>query len=445
MQRQPLKIPIVVVPLAKPGRLHPLLWRRRAAQALFILLLLLIPISGLFRVDPLAGAFVVLDRQIWFGDFFLVFGLWMMLSCSLVFTYSLVGTAFCGWACPQNTLSEWGNQLMQKLLGKHAKLEVDGASMAVALRKNKLLNWIVLYTLYFVAALAFALIPLFYFFDPATMGAFIAWQTDARLPPSIHWIYAVFVMVLFLDIAFIRHFWCRFMCVYRVWQHTFKTKNTLGITYDSSRAAECEKCNYCVTACFIDLDPRKTDVYDSCINCGACIVACDKMHTKTGGNGLLRFAWGGQVLTNSLADRAKWTLGKLGSLFSRAQWVLLIFSLGMLLFLWGINHYQPLHAGVYQVDGRNHGGEYRYQINLANKLYQPTAYSVAVTGIPPQFYHLPEREVYFDTVGRKKLLLTFATDMVPGFYPFTVNVTDRQGRTVILKGQHVVTREGKIR
>ena len=62
--------------------------------------------------------------------------------------------------------------------------------------------------------------------------------------------------------------------------------------YDASRADECEKCNYCVTTCFIELDPRKTEIYDSCINCGDCIDACNNLHAKKGGVGLLRFEFG---------------------------------------------------------------------------------------------------------------------------------------------------------
>ena len=48
--------------------------RRRLVQAISFALAVLVPASGLFRIDPSAGALVVLDRQIWFSDFFLVAG-----------------------------------------------------------------------------------------------------------------------------------------------------------------------------------------------------------------------------------------------------------------------------------------------------------------------------------------------------------------------------------
>ena len=118
--RQSLQdIPVRVMAAAPKPRYH---WRRRLLQALFIVILVAIPLSGLLRIDPVAGAFVVLDRQVWWSDFFLVFGLWILLAAGLVLLYSTLGTAFCGWACPQNTLSELANQWTYRLLGKRADI-----------------------------------------------------------------------------------------------------------------------------------------------------------------------------------------------------------------------------------------------------------------------------------------------------------------------------------
>ena len=68
------KIPVVV----DAGRSRPNYhWRRRVLQGAILLLVVLIPVTGLFRIDPMEGAFVVLGRQIWFSDFFIVVGLWL--------------------------------------------------------------------------------------------------------------------------------------------------------------------------------------------------------------------------------------------------------------------------------------------------------------------------------------------------------------------------------
>ncbi|MCI0507388.1 MAG: 4Fe-4S binding protein, partial [Gammaproteobacteria bacterium] len=234
-------IPITTETPKTSMRLH---WQRRMLQFFTIAVAILIPAAGLFRIDPVAGAFVVLDRQIWWSDFFLVFGFWLVIASGLVLLYSTVGTAFCGWSCPQNSLSEWANYLTQKLLGKRAEVSLTGEKMKVGANKNTWTNWLILGISFLAAAMFFALIPLFYFYPPAVIWSFATFQQDARLAESLHFIYFVFVAVIFLDIAFIRHFWCRFMCIYKVWQHGFKTQHTLHIAYDSSRSTICEKCNY---------------------------------------------------------------------------------------------------------------------------------------------------------------------------------------------------------
>ena len=77
---------------------------------------------------------MVLGWQIWFADFFLISGLWIMLASVLVALYSVAGTVFCGWACPQNTLAEWANHMTHKLLGKRAEVSLTGEAPKVAAR-----------------------------------------------------------------------------------------------------------------------------------------------------------------------------------------------------------------------------------------------------------------------------------------------------------------------
>ena len=68
-----------------------------------LLLLILIPVSGIFRID-LSSGFVIFNHQVWFADFFIVFGFWLAAACLLILLYSSLGTVFCGWLCPQNTV-----------------------------------------------------------------------------------------------------------------------------------------------------------------------------------------------------------------------------------------------------------------------------------------------------------------------------------------------------
>ena len=122
-------------------RYHP---KRRIVQTLSVLLAVLVPATGLFRIDPMAGAFVVLGRQVWFSDFFLIAGVWVMVLSALVMLYSTAGTVFCGWVCPQNIMAEWANHMTHKLLGKRAEVSLEGDAPLVAAAKDKALNWTLL-------------------------------------------------------------------------------------------------------------------------------------------------------------------------------------------------------------------------------------------------------------------------------------------------------------
>ena len=82
-------------------------WKRRAVQIATIILIVLIPATGLFRIDLATASFMVIDRQLWWSNIFFVFGLGIMIATVPIITYMTVGTVWCGWACPQNTVSEW--------------------------------------------------------------------------------------------------------------------------------------------------------------------------------------------------------------------------------------------------------------------------------------------------------------------------------------------------
>jgi polyferredoxin len=435
MKKSLSDIPVVVAgrqPASRPSqKLH---WQRRAFQYGVLALLVIIPLTRLFRIDPIQGAFVVLGRQIWFSDFSIVFGFWIIVACCLAMLYSVMGTVFCGWACPQNTLSEWANNLTFKLLGKRAEVSLDGTPMQISQVKNKPLNWLILFGLSAVVAALVALIPLFYFYEPLLIWRFVSFQYDPGLAPSLHWIYLVFLLVILVDIVMIRHFMCRFMCIYKVWQHTFKTKQTLHIAYDESRKAECEKCNYCVTSCFLAIDPRKTDLYDTCINCGECVTACENLHTRKGkGESLLRFAMGERQGTKAGAVEFKTNMH---NLFSRASWAFPILVVGLGMFIWGLWSYERYHFAVYRADTLQAAQILDYRISLANKFYEPARLHVTVEGLSEDQYTLAAKSVEFETAGRINLELKLSPALAKGLYPILVRVKSEDGWEESFRVQH---------
>jgi len=395
---------------------------RRGSQYLVMALLVLIPVSGLFRIDIMAGAFRLLDYQVWFSDISIVMGFWLMAATGLIFMYSWAGAVFCGWVCPQNTLSEWANALTAKLLGRRAlMMDVSGEKMQVARRKNVWINKIVLALSFVLVAMLFAIIPLLYFFDPVVIWSFLTFHP---LPQAEHllWIYSVCVLVVLVDVAAMRHLVCQYMCIYRVWQHSFKTKDTLHIAYDAGRSDDCLHCNYCEDSCFLDIDPRRTEVFDSCINCGECVVACDELHSKSKkmqGPGLLSFAFGADEQVKS----------NLGSLLSRTKAASVGTLLGAVFFILGVMSYQPYAMVVDRAELMSGTTALDYRINLANKRYQPARIQLRVEGMAASMYRLEQDQVRWQTVGRKDVMLHFSPEMKKGLHRLTVLAESDDGWT----------------
>lgn len=428
-----LSIPIKIVDTRPKGSAGNFKWKRRAVQAAIILLLVLIPVSGLFRIDPENGALVVLGWQIWFADFFLISGLWITILSALVALYSVAGTVVCGWACPQNTVSEWANHMTRKLLGKRAEISLDGEASNIAAAKNKAVNWILLALAFLCASMFFAILPLLYFYPPDVVWSFVTLRDDARLAGSLHWIYSVWVLMIMLDIAVVRHFWCRFACIYKVWQHTFKTEQTLHVLYDASRASECEKCNYCVTTCFISLDPRKTEIYDSCINCGDCIDACNSLQAKKGSAGLLKFEIGQRVQrkTQRIRDNSV-------TLLARMKWTAPFALIGLTLLTWGVWSYQPYHLSVGYLTAGQSQSAHEYRVEISNKRYRPSELRVTVEGLPEDSFTLSRNNINFETVGRTSVYLSMLPKLQKGLHPFVVVARSKDGWVGRFNMQHFV-------
>ena len=393
---------------------------RRMSQYGFIILLVLIPISGLFRIDTAAGTFRLLSYQVWFSDIAIVMGFWLMVATLLVFMYSWAGSVFCAWACPQNTLSEWGNMMTARLLGRRAlMMDLSGERMKVARRKDIWLNKIVLSISFLLLSLLLAIIPLLYFFPPHVIWSFLILQP---LPEAkgLLWIYTVCTLVVLIDIAVMRHLVCKFMCVYRVWQHSFKTSETLHIAYDDTRASDCENCNYCIDSCFLEIDPRQTQVFDSCINCGECVTACDTLHHKSKkmhGPGLLSFSFG----TNEAGKNG------LTSLLSRTRAAMVGAVLGITLFTVGLMGYQPYVLIVDRAELMQGKTAYDYRIHVAHKRYHPAEMKLRVDGIPSSLYTLEKTDVKWDGVGRQDIMLHFSPNIEKGLHRVNIHAESNDG------------------
>ncbi len=302
--------------------------KRRIVQFATLILIALIPATGLLRIDLATASFSILGHQIWWSSFTLVTGLALVFATAPVLTYMTIGTVWCGWACPQNLLSEWADNLTHKLLGKRASVEVGGQGLIVAATKNKLLNWTMLGTSFLAVSLVLALIPFLFFYSPKETWEIITLSNPDKLSPFIIYLFSVFL--IFIDIAVVRYFFCDYACFYRMGQRIFRTQDALHVTYDATRSSDCAKCNYCATVCITNIQPTNITPHDICINCGECIDACNRLHQKIDTSGLLNFKLSSKSTSKTWYQKIATVLRQANRL------VVLLFAAGIVMTAWGI-------------------------------------------------------------------------------------------------------------
>ena len=199
---------------------------------------------------------------------------------SLFLFTTLAGRLWCGWGCPQTVFTDVFAGIARRIQGwrGHAPPR-DLARWRVVLTHAV---WFVL-----CGAIAFHLVG--YFHSPYDMLA----ELGAGGPSGTTLTLLGFVtIVTYVDFAFIRQDFCRFLCPYARFQGVLFDRETLVIGYDTARGeprgkqrgkpgGDCVDCSLCVQVC-----PSKIDIRDGlqldCIACTQCIDACDDVMHKLG-------------------------------------------------------------------------------------------------------------------------------------------------------------------
>ena len=411
---------------------------RTIVQVAFIVLLVALPFTGFFHIDLSTGRFVIMGYQVWWSDFFLILPFWIFVISAMTAVYAMLGMVYCGWACIQNTFSEWTNALAKFSFGSAAlgpgfgEVSLSGVRPKKVGLLRKLGQWTIFVGGVTLFSLTVSVIITAYVIPPRTL--FHDLLTGAN--HTAYWLVLGIGGVMFLNLLLVRHYWCKWVCPYPLWQHMFKTDDTLKVAFDHSRRAECTGCNLCVKSCFIDIDPRDTKNYSRCINCGECVVACEDYSAKRGLPSLLTFHKNGvYVDTDGVMKGRKLSPGTvrfvvagIGSLFPLA------------LFIYGIVTYSPYHVTVSQVPGRLD----QFEVGLYNKTPRPEQFTIAQSGLPSDRVAFETTKVAIPPGEHRKIYFTVNSgrDLPPGLHNFTVTVNARtpnpgqysQAATVYLLG-----------
>ncbi|HVO20535.1 MAG TPA: 4Fe-4S dicluster domain-containing protein [Anaeromyxobacter sp.] len=337
----------------KRGRLHR---SRRALQIATSLVFLLAPFVNLFRFDLRNGRIILGGTAFALGELLAVY-LLILLFIVVVFAGALLyGRVYCGWMCPQTTLSEAVASFERWVCkGRKGSPVCKAAAPAASLGM--------------AAIVAASLVT--YFLDPA----------DRLSPPRLAWIsWAITTGFLFADLYFLRHRFCLGVCPYGILQNIVQDGRTLGVELDPARREECTDCLLCVRACFMGVDIREQAFNPACLNCGDCISATTLSKTCPE-EPLIRFRYG------TVASRWPAWLRKAGVLDVRRALVVgvtAVFAAGTVALLASRQDLDADVAALYDQAALDDGGlvHNAYRLTVANRLDHPITLRLEVSGVP---------------------------------------------------------------
>ncbi len=275
-----------------------------------------ITINGnpLLLLNILERKFVVFGVVFWPQDFYLMFLAMMTVIIFVVLFTAIWGRLFCGWICPQTIFME--------MLFRKIEYAIDGDYVAqkrlakAPWNREKILKRVSKHSIFFALSFLIANTFLAYIIGKDELWAIVTAPPTEHLTGFIA--ITIFSLVFYGVFARFREQVCLVACPYGRFQSVLVDNDSIAVTYDFERGeprgvigkrtmedgkvtdipkksngvqeyGDCIECAQCVRVCPTGID-IKNGIQLECINCTACIDACDDVMEKIGRpKGLIRY------------------------------------------------------------------------------------------------------------------------------------------------------------
>lgn len=247
--------------------------------------------------------FFIFGQPFYLQDFFIL-ALGAVTSVIFVMLFTVVfGRIFCGWLCPQTIFMESVFRKIEYLIegDRNKQMKLDRQEWNSEKIRKRVIKWSVF-------ALLSVIITNFMFMYIAGYEEVFRIIMEGPGDHSLKFLGMIaFAVTFYFVFAWLREQVCTLVCPYGRLQGVLIDKQTINVYYDFKRGegrskwrnnedrkavgkGDCIDCHQCVVVCPTGIDIRNGQQLE-CVNCTACIDACDEMMEKIGlPKGLIRYA-----------------------------------------------------------------------------------------------------------------------------------------------------------
>lgn len=264
-----------------------------------------ITINGnpLLLFNILDRQFFIIGQPFYVQDFFIL-ALGAITSLIFVILFTVVfGRIFCGWICPQTIFMEMVFRKIEYMIegDRNKQIRLDKQEWNSEKIMKRGLKW----GIYALMSLVISHIMFMYIVGYKEVFRIMR---EGPLENSTNFLVMfVFTAAFYFVFAWFREQVCTLVCPYGRLQGVLIDRQTINVYYDYKRGenrskyrkgedrkaegkGDCIDCHQCVVVCPTGIDIRDGQQLE-CVNCTACIDACDDVMVKVGlPPGLIRYA-----------------------------------------------------------------------------------------------------------------------------------------------------------